>query len=220
MKEARRGRRRAGRWPVQIRYPTRLTGVDYVTRKAWREASLERCPCHPEGGCGFARHGTYSRVSPPGTKIARWYCPQAQQTFSLLPDCLSARYSGTLIEFEAAVEHTAQARSLEAAAAQYRAEIELPGVLRWLRRRQRAVAITLRLLRGLMPALFSLSLPTLVDLRHTLGVKWVLVTLRAEAAEHLSRLPPPLGFCPPSSGGEPSAANQHRAGPDPPGTAF
>jgi hypothetical protein len=206
---------------VQLRYPTRLTGADYVTRKAWREARLERCPRHPEGGCGFARHGTYSRVSPPGTRIARWYCPQAQQTFSLLPDCLAARYSGTLIEFEVAAEHGTQARSLEAAAACYREDIELPGVLRWLRRRRQAVVLTLTLLRGLMPALFSLSSPTLASCRRRLGVDWVLVALRAEAAEHLARLPPPLGFRPPPRrGGEPSAADQHRAGPDPPGTAL
>ncbi len=215
--EARRGRRRAGRWPVQLRYETQLTGVDYVTRKAWREARLDRCPRHPQGGCGFARHGTYSRVIPPGTKIARWYCPQAQQTFSLLPDCLAARYSGTLNEFEAAAERCEQARTLEAAADHYRPEVELPGVLRWLRRRQQAVAVTLTLLRGLAPTLFSLSSPSLAGLRQRLGVEWVLVALRAEATEHLSRLPPPLGFRPPPQcGGEPLNADQHRAGPDPP----
>ena len=91
---------------------------------------------HPQGGCGFTRHGTYERVNPPGTRIARWYCRQGHCTFSLLPDCLAARGSGTLIEFEAVVNDTEAARSLEAAAAACRPDIELPGVLRWLRRRR------------------------------------------------------------------------------------
>ena len=38
---------------------------------------------HPQGGCGFARHGSYERVDPPGTRIARWYCRVGHQTFSL-----------------------------------------------------------------------------------------------------------------------------------------
>ena len=128
---------------MQLRFATGLTSEDYVTRQAWQDASLERCPLHPRGGCGFSRHGTYERVHPPGTRIARWYCRQGQQTFSLLPDCLAARWPGTLVEFEAAVNDTEAARSLEAAAAAYRPEIELPGVLRWLRRRRRTVTALL-----------------------------------------------------------------------------
>ena len=202
---------------MQLRYATGLTGDDYVTRKAWREARLERCPCHPEGGCGFARHGTYARVSPPGTRIARWYCPQAQQTFSLLPDCLAARWRGTLIEIEAAAERCEHSPSLEAAADGYRPEIELPGVLRWLRRRRQAVTITLTLLRGLLPALFADAALSLSALRRHWGVEWVLPALRALAAGHLQRLPPPLGFRPPlRRGGEPSLRRQQRPGPDPP----
>ena len=77
--------------PVQLRFETGLTGADYVTREAWREARLSRCPLHPRGGCGFARHGTYERKTPAGTLIARWYCPQG-----LLPDHLAARFPGTL----------------------------------------------------------------------------------------------------------------------------
>jgi hypothetical protein len=202
---------------VQLRFATELTSEDYVTRQAWREASLPRCPLHPQGGCGFARHGTYTRVNPPGTRIARWYCPQGQQTFSLLPDCLAARWSGTLIEFEAAVNDSTAARSLEAAAATCRPEIELPGVLRWLRRRRQAVMALLVIVRGLLPALFQGCLPTLSAFRACLEVEWVLLALREVAAEHLPRLPPPLGFFPPPvRGGEPSRRHQHRAGPDPP----
>ena len=76
---ARHGGTRAGRWPVQVRYDCGLTGEEYVTQQAWRHASLTRCPLHPKGGCGFARHGTYERLSPPGTLIARWYCPRGHR---------------------------------------------------------------------------------------------------------------------------------------------
>mgnify|MGYP001815738984 FL=1 len=203
---------------MQLRFATGLTSEEYVTRKAWQEASLDRCQLHPRGGCGFTRHGTYERVNPPGTRIARWYCRQGQQTFSLLPDCFAARWSGTLVEFEAAVNDIEAARSLEAAAATCRLEIELPGVLRWLRRRRQAVKTTLVILRGLMPALFVHCAPTLIDFRRCLGVEWVLLSLRAVAAEHLARLPAPLGFSPrPRRGGEPLERRQHRGGPDPPG---
>jgi hypothetical protein len=29
-------------------------------------------------------------------QVARWYCPTGHTTFSLLPDCLASRLSGTL----------------------------------------------------------------------------------------------------------------------------
>ena len=56
----------AGLMPVQLRFETGLTGAEYVTREAWREARLSHCPLHPRGGCGFARHGTYERKSAGG----------------------------------------------------------------------------------------------------------------------------------------------------------
>lgn len=178
---------------------------------------MARCPLHPQGGCGFARHGSYTRVAPPGTRIARWYCRQAHQTFSLLPDCLAARWSGPLAEIEAAVKAVEQAPSLEAAATTQRLEIELPGALRWLRRRVQAVQRTLVVLKGLLPEYFAHVAPTLADFRQALGVEAVLVELRDLGADYLSALPPPLGFCPPRVGaGEPSQAVQQRAGPDPP----
>jgi hypothetical protein len=202
---------------VQLRYATDLTSTEYVTRKAWQEARLERCPLHPQGGCGFARHGSYERVEPPGTRIPRWYCRQGHQTFSLLPDCFAARWSGTLTEVETAVEAVEQAPSLEAAATTQRLEIELPGALRWLRRRVHAVQRTLVVLKGLLPEYFAHATPTLAGFRQALGVETVLVVLRDIGADYLAVLPPPLGFRPPwVGGGEPPAPVQHRAGPDPP----
>ncbi len=217
-REARHGSRRAGQGLVQLRYATDLTSTEYVNREAWREASLARCPLHPRGGCGFARHGTYKRVEPPGTRIARWYCRQGHQTFSLLPDCLAARWSGGLAEVEAAVTVVEQADSLEAAAGKVRLDIELPGALRWLRRRARAVHRTLVVLKGLLPDYFANCAPTLAAFCDALGVEVVLVLLREIGADYLPVLPPPLGFRPPVNRDDRRRrARQHRAGPDPPG---
>ena len=216
-KEARHGRRRAGRWPVQLRYATNVTGAEYVSRKLWREATLSCCPLHPGGGCGFARHGTYRRVSPPGTLITRWYCPEGRCTFSLLPDCLAARLSGTLAELEAVVRHVEQTGSLEAACADLRPDIELPGVLRWVRWRVAAVHFSLIVLKGLLPECFRDCEPTLGAFSRCLGVDDVLVTVRRIAAAFLPRLPAPLGFVPRRRpGGGRDRARQHRTGTDPP----
>ena len=203
---------------MQLRFAIDLTSTEYVNERGWQKASLERCPVHPEGGCGFARHGTYPRVDPPGTLIARWYCPQGQQTFSLLPDCFAARLSGTLDEVEAAVDHLEQLGNQEAAVANLRLDIELPGALRWLRVRTRAVYSSLITLKGLLPEYFAECQPTLASFRHHLGVDSVLVALRQIGEAFLGVRPTPLGFCPrqQSSGGAKNTPQQ-RTGTDPPG---
>ena len=101
---------------MQLRYATGLTSEDCISQEAWREATLERCLLHPQGGCSFRRHGTYERKRPAGARVARWYCPQGHTSFSLLPDCLAARLPDPLIELEAVVAIAEQAPSLEAAA--------------------------------------------------------------------------------------------------------
>jgi hypothetical protein len=215
---ARHGGGRAGQWPVQLRFGISLTSTQYVSRQAWREARLARCPLHPGGGCSFARHGTYERKSPPGTRISRWYCPEGHCTFSLLPDCLAAQLPGTLQEVESVVEAAEQASSREAATEGLRPDIELPGALRWLRRRLAAVYAVLQLLRGLMADRFCVCWPTLAGFRSCLEVEIVLPALREVAAVHLHVLPPPLGLRPPSiPGGEARRRRQQRVGPDPPG---
>ena len=115
---------------MQLRYETGLTGEEYVSAEAWRDARLERCPNHPHGGCSFARHGTYARKTPRGTQIARWYCRDSHTTFSLLPDCLAARLPGELDHVETVVAHAEQAPSLAAVADELRRDaVELPGGL-------------------------------------------------------------------------------------------
>ena len=203
---------------MQLRLITALTDEDYVTYSGWEKASLPRCPLHPRGGCGFARHGTYRRLTPLGTRIARWYCPTAHTTFSLLPDCLAARLPGSLKAIEEVVAAVERAPSLAAVANRLRLDIELPGALRWLRRRIQAVHSALALIRGLLPEPFAGCPPTVQAFRQRLCSQSVLVRLREIADAHLPHLPPPLGFRPPGKpAGEPHPARQQSTGADPPG---
>ena len=208
----------AGLMPVQLRFKTGLTGADYVTREAWREASLSHCPLHPRGGCGFSRHGTYERKSPAGTLIARWYCPQGHRTFSLLPDHLAARFPGTLPEIEQVVATVEQASSLEKAADALRVDpVTLTSAVRWVRRRVRLVRELLTVLVGLLPQQLLGCAPTLGALRARLSCEQVLMSLREQAPVHLHALARPLGFqYPPYVGGERISGFQQRMGPDPP----
>ncbi|NEV65466.1 hypothetical protein, partial [Thiorhodococcus minor] len=171
-------------------------------------------------GCHFARHGTYARVSPPGTRVARFYCPEGHCTFSLLPDCLAAHLSGTLSEVEALVRAAEQAPSLEALCDSERLDIELPGALRWIRRRVQGVHALLTTLKGLLGAAFVSVAPTLTAFGAHLGVAEVLVALRGIAASWLGQLPAPLGFrarC--RARASMGQDLQQEAGPDPPGWA-
>lgn len=202
---------------MQLRYETGLTSQDYVSQHAWSQASLPRCPNHPGGGCAFARHGTYRRKTPVGAQVARWYCPESHTTFSLLPDCLAARLPGTLTDLETVVAVIEQAPSLEVAAQRLRLDIELPGALRWLRRRLAVVHRCLVVVIGLLPDLFAGCTATVSHFRERLSHDAVLMALRGHAAPVLPCLPTPLGFSPPATGrGDPTAARQQPMGPDPP----
>ena len=208
----------AGLVPVQLRYETGLTDAEYVTREAWRLASLARCPLHARGGCGFARHGTYERMRPPGTHIARWYCPQGHRTFSLLPDHLAARFPGTLSEIEQVVAVVEQAPSLEAAADRLRSDpVTLPSAVRWVRRRVDPVRALLTVLVGLLPQLLLGCAPTIAALRGRLACEQVLMVLRELAQVHLQALGRPLGFrYRVYASGERNLSLQQHMGPDPP----
>ena len=150
--------------------------------------------------------------------MARWYCPAGHCTFSLLPDCLSARLSGTLDVLEGLVRAAEQAPSLEALCAEQRLDIELPGALRWIRRRVQDVHSALHRIKGLLGEPFARVEPTLTAFAAHLGVSAVLVALRGIAAAWLGELPKPLGFAPRRNrGSDAGPPVQHRAGPDPPG---
>jgi len=182
--------------PVQLRFATSLTSEQYVSQQAWRRASLDRCPLHPEGGCGFKRHGSYGRSEPPGARVARWYCRTERVTFSLLPDCLAAQLPGSLSELEQVLRVLEQAPSVEAAADELRPDIELPGRLRWVRRRSQLVHVALAALITLLPKRLGLCEPTLSSVGRGLSAEMgtVLVALREVAQPQLQQLPVPLGF--------------------------
>ena len=207
---------------MQLRYDTGLTGEQYVTDRAWRDARLERCPNHPYGGCSLARHGTYERKTPEGTLIARWYCRESHTTFSLLPDCLAARLPGTLDALEAAVAAAEKASSLEAAANEVRRpaeddDIGLPGAIRWVRRRLKLVHNVLARVIGLIPDKLALCAATMIAVRGRLKCDSALMELRGLAAGQLQTLPAPLGFQPHGIGvRNRESAFQQRRGPDPP----
>ena len=204
--------------PVQLRFKTGLTGEQYVTREFWRQAKLERCPLHPAGGCGLARHGTYQRKSPRGTHVARWYCPHGHRTFSLLPDHLAARFPGALSQIEEVVAAAEGTTSLQACANALRPDpVSLPSALRWVRRRLTCVRSLLAIVVPMVPHLLQGCAPTITALRERLGSDGVLVRMRDLLGEHLGALAAPLGFRHRhvDDDGHPGALQQHK-GPDPP----
>ena len=201
--------------PVQLRDPSSLTSEAYVAEHAWQKARLGHCPRHPQGGCRFARHGTYPRNTPTVMQITRYYCRTAHETFSLLPDCLASRFPGDLDALERVVAHVDAARSIEAAADVLRPDIVLPSAVRWVRRRLTLVRATLLAVVTLLPDLFAGS-AQLDAVRTALDTDHALVTLRARAAASLPALPRPLGFgrhVPVRSARPPR--RQHRMGADP-----
>ena len=202
---------------MQIRFATDLSVDEYVRQQAWKDAALDNCPLHSKGGCGFASHGTYSRQTPEGTKIARWYCPDGHSTFSLLPDCLSSRLPGSLIEVETAIDEVENAPSQEAAVHDLRLDIGLAGVLRWIRRRLFLVRTTLTLLIERLPVMPQDCRPCISSFRAALGVEYVLPALRMHAEPYLHILPPPIGFGPrPQHKRIQKRSFQHKTGTDPP----
>lgn len=192
-----RRRHPRGLHSVQLRFRTGLTSEDYVKQKAWLSASLERCPLHPAGGCSFARHTAYSRVEPPGAYIARWYCPEGQKTFSLLPDCLASRLSSTLAEVEVvAAEVETSGDPLERVAARLRPDVGQQGAVRWVRRRVLAAAVALLAVKGLRPDVLAGAQPTIESVRAALGATHALPALRELAGTQVSSIPAYVGLGP------------------------
>jgi hypothetical protein len=205
---------------VQLRLATEQSSEQYIAMQGWRTASLTRCPLCAKGGCGFTRHGTYSRT-PFGAKVARWYCPQGRTTFSLLPDCLPSRFGGTLPELEQVVaqrEHL----GMEEAANQVRPPeetdaITLESAVRWVHRRTQLVHAGLRSIIGLLPEVLAGIEPTVTAVRLHLNLLPVLGLVREIAAAYLHALPPPLGFGPrPQRRWIRPEHLQQSMGPDPP----
>jgi hypothetical protein len=128
-------------------------------------------------------------------RIARYYCPTAHETFSLLPDCLASHFPGALDTIEHVVATVETARSVEAAAEALRPAITLASAVRWVRRRLRPVRLALLTVVTLLPDLAP-GARHVRTLRVALATPAVLVALRTHAAAHLPALPTPLGFRP------------------------
>ena len=158
------------------------------------------------------------RKTPRGTRVARWYCPQSRTTFSLLPDCLAARLPGTLDALEAVVVHAERASSVATAANLLRGDaVDLPGAIRWVRRRLRLVHHVLSVVADLLPEQLPLGASDMGTVRARLGTDRALTELRRLIAPQLSVLPTPLGFR--LQGIDAAGLNrpfQHQMGPDPP----
>ena len=147
-------------------------------------------------------------------RIARYYCPTARETFSLLPDCLASRFPGDLDDLERVVAHVDAARSIEAAADQLRPDVVLPSAVRWVRRRLTLVRATLLAIVTLLPDGFAGD-AHLAAVRAALQTDHALVTLRAYGASRLAALPRPLGFARPVRRRHPRrAGRQHNMGAD------
>lgn len=176
-----------------------------------------RCPLHPGGGCGFARHGTYERKVPAGTRIVRYYCPRSRATFSLLPDCLASHLSGTLDDLEQTVATAERSATLTEAAQQLRPELaDVRHALRWLRRRLRPVYAALTALVTLTPSLAGVE-PSVLAVREALGVEQALVTTRELLSERLQAVCHPVGLRPRAvAGSYREEPIQQKVGPDPP----
>lgn len=183
--------------PVQLRLTTCLTDENYVSEKGWLQAKLERCPMHPQGGCSIRKHTPYERKWPVGAKIARWYCPEAGMTFSLLPDFLAAGVSGSLAAIEAVVAEVEAGPSVEAVASRLRPDIQLPGAVRWVYRRLRWFREAVRVGRGALPVLAGSELRlSAVAAALDVPAGEVLVCLRTQLSAQLHRLARPTGLCP------------------------
>jgi len=138
-------------------------------------------------------------------RIARYYCPTARETFSLLPDCLASHFPGELDAIEHVVATVETARSVEAAADVLRPDITLPSAVRWIRRRLTPIRAGLITVVTLCPGALAGD-ARLSAVRTALTTAAALVVLREHVADHLTALPTPLGFQPRRS---------RRAGPPP-----
>lgn len=148
-------------------------------------------------------------------RVARYYCRDAHTTFSLLPDCLAAKLPGDLDAVERLMAAVEAAPSMEVASEELRPDIELPGALRWIRRRLNPARAVLLALVTLVPGLVGCR-PTLDEVGRRLGTP-VFRQVRAEREKHLGALAAPIGFGPrPRATPSRRTPREHDLGPDPP----
>ena len=207
---------------MQLRLESTLTFEQYVTERAWEQATLAACPLCKPGTCHLQRLAPYMRKIPAVAFVARYYCPEQHTTFGLLPDFYASRMPGTLDDIEQAAATAELAPSVEHAAAQLRpAEspdaVTLGAAVAWLRRRLVLVRALLVTVIGLLPDRFA-GLGLWVRMwRERLGTSRVLVALREICAQQLYALPRPLGLNPRVPVAQPRRrGRQQSTGTDPP----
>ncbi len=193
---ARSAIRRALGVQVQLIHETDLSAEEYVSTQAWRGAKLERCPRHPGGGCRFGRHGTYGRKYPDGMRIARHYCRDTPETFSMLPQFMAAGVAGTLDTIEEGAAAVESEAGLAAAAERMRParRCHPRAARRWIRRRDTWVSALLTIVIGLFPGQFAGTPVRISAFREHAGTGSALTALRLLCVSHLQSLPAPVGF--------------------------
>jgi len=143
--------------------------------------------------------------------------PDAKNPLIFAVHVFNRSLSGTLIELEDVINKVENSPSQESAVQNMRIDIELAGVLRWIRRRLFLVHCALTLLIELLPSLPAGCSTSISSFRSALGVKYVLPELRIRASCYLHMLPPPLGFGPRITAKKIKKSRfQHQTGTDPP----
>ncbi|MEM6962074.1 MAG: hypothetical protein AAF550_10085 [Myxococcota bacterium] len=185
--------------PVQIVLRSGHTSERYVSEQGWLGARIQQCPkCNGP----IRRHGTYRRKTPEGIRIARFYCRPCQMTVSLLPSFLAAGYSEELAVQQQAVATAAACSGFDEAARTLRADIELQGARRWLRRRLARHRLALLI----VATLFGVPIAS-IDL----------FAMRTTHPDALRQVPTPVGLAHrPLTAWRATPAKQHTMGPDPP----
>jgi hypothetical protein len=191
---------------VQLRLESTLTFEEYVTSRAWEQATLAACPLCPPRTCHLHRLGTYMRKVPAVGYVARYYCPEQRTTFGLLPDCYASRVPGTLDDIEDTAARAEASTSVEQVAEELRPGEEADAVtlsvaVAWVRRRIAWVEALLSTVATLFPDVFGgVTRGSVRAFREHLGTTRVLVALRGICARHLHALPVPLGLNPRPAG--------------------
>ena len=183
--------------------------------------ALGNCPLHSKGGMRLRQTWyLYPRQTPQGTRIARWYCPDGHSTFSLLPDCLSSRLPGSLIDVETAINKAENAPSQEAAVHTIFGSISvLPAFCAGSDAELFLVRTTLTLLTRVPSCSFlKIASPAFQRLRSALGVEYVLPALADVMQSPICIFYlAPIGFGPlPQRKRDKKTAFQHKTGTDPP----
>jgi len=183
---------------VQLIHQTTLSSEDYIYNKEWQKASLDYCPHSNQSTCRVHRHGSYARNNPKDLRIARFYCPTCQMTFSMLPSFMSARTPGTLQDLEDAALAMEECDTLSAAQERIRPgyACSKDGQRRWFDRRVRWVQLALVMACSLFPDTYANTPMRLGAFRAQGATTTFLMTLRESAPNRLQSMSHPVGLKP------------------------